>query len=292
MRHRIKPVNEMINYCMNILYIVANGETKKSENEIYRALIALNDKGLKFKRDAIDALHKLAENHVLKVERSNNHPQRYEVELAPLGNELVSLRRNVEQCISIYEDLVSTVKKNIVADHDISFRELKTKILAENSNLEDPSFQNQSLEVGLNFMVETLFVIILALSSSYIRLLSKIKDNEYALAILNEIFSTALRRDVLLQKSNQEILLNNVLAQIELPITQYFVDYRYNMDLHGNKFLKGRPYNLMNSIYSIIEPGTDMNFNNLLKYIMTLKEKNILFESQGLARSLNDHTIV
>ena len=69
---------------------------------------------------------------------------------------------------------------------------------------------------------------------------------------------------------------------MELPISQYFVDYCYNKDLHGNTLLEGKPHNLLNSICSMIEPGMDIdtNFNSLVKYIIALKEKNILATPQ------------
>jgi len=40
----------------------------------------------------------------------------------------------------------------------------------------------------------------------------------------------------------------------------------------------------LNSICSMIEPGMDIdtNFNSLVKYIMTLKEKNVLSIPQDL----------
>lgn len=81
-RHRVKPV---------ILKIAADGKPKKSENEICNALQALNDRGLNYKWDAIDAIHILSENQILIVSKGENHPQRYDIQLAPLGDELVSL---------------------------------------------------------------------------------------------------------------------------------------------------------------------------------------------------------
>lgn len=274
-RHRVKPVNEMVNYCLNILNFVA-GEPGKSENEICRALKALNDKGLNYKRDALDTIHRLDKNHVLKISKSNSHPQRYEVELAPLGKELVTLWKSIDQSISTYEDLGGRIEKNFVVKNDISYGELKAKLLSKNWKLEDIPYHNQWLEVALNFMVKTLFVITLAMSKSYIRLLTKVKDNEPALAILNEVFSVALKRALITQVSNQEICMDNSLAQLEPPITNYFVEYCYNRDLNDNKFLEGKPHDLLNSIYSIVEPEKEMNINTLLEYIWTIKVKNAL----------------
>jgi hypothetical protein len=99
-RRRVKPVNERINYYTNILKIVANGTTKKSENEIFNMLVALNE-GLNYKRDAIDAIHVMAKNKILDTPKSEKHRQRYDVQLAPLGDELVSM----EKCRTEYHDL-------------------------------------------------------------------------------------------------------------------------------------------------------------------------------------------
>jgi hypothetical protein len=131
-------------------------------------------------------------------------------------------------------------------------------------------------------MIKTSFVIILALVVSYMRLLPKIKDNEPAKAILNDIFSGALKQGLQLPISEQEIFINDLLAQMEHPLTQYFVDYSYNKELHENKF-EEKPQNLLNSIHSIIEPGKDRNLNNVLKYILTIKEKSIFPPLQDLS---------
>ena len=56
---------------------------------------------------------------------------------------------------------------------------------------------------------------------------------------------------------------------MELPLVLYFSDYCYNknMKFYKNNFLEGKPQNLVNSIYSIIEPEKCMNPDNLLKYL-------------------------
>lgn len=113
-------------------------------------------------------------------------------------------------------------------------------------------------------------------------MLSKVKDNEPAKAILNYIFSVALNQDPL-PISKQDNLVNDVLAQMEPPVAQYFVDYYNDKDIHENRFLEGKPRNLLNSIYSIIEPENDVNFSNLLKYVLMLKEKSLLSAPQDLS---------
>ena len=279
--HRVKPVNKTINYYTNILKIIADERIRKSENEIFNALTAL-DEGLNFKRDAIDAIHIMSKNQILNITISENHKQRYDVQLALLGDELVSLWKNMERSFAIYNDLEDVIKKNFIVEQDMNYDELKAKLLSKNWKIEDIPYHNQWLNEALNFMVKTLYAIILTLSTSYIRFLSKLKDNEPAKAILNYIFSETLKQGLSFTTSKQAIFINDVLAQMELPLTQYFVDFCYNKELHGNKLLEAKPQNLLNSIYSIIEPGKDMNINNLLRYIMTLKQKSVLFTQQDL----------
>jgi hypothetical protein len=259
-KHKVKPVNEMINYYTNILRIVADGKLNKSENEIFNALRALNDnKGLNYKRDAIDAIHILSRNQILRISKSENHLQRYDVQLAPIGDELVSLWKNIERSFTIYRDLQGKLMENSIVKQDITFDKL------------------------MIFLVKSLYVIILTLSISYIRFLSKVKDNEPANAILNYIFSVALKQGLSLPISKEDSLINEVLAQMEPPVAQYFVDYYNDKDIHENRFLERKPRNLLNSIYSVIEPEKDVNFNNLLKYVLMLKEKSLLSPAKDLS---------
>src|ERR687891_2939915 len=111
-RHRLKPVYEMIDYYTNILKIVADGKPNKSENEICNALKALHKEGLNYKRDAIDAIHILSRNQILTISKSENHLQRYDVQLAPIGDELVSLWKNIERSFTIYRDLQGKLMEN------------------------------------------------------------------------------------------------------------------------------------------------------------------------------------
>jgi len=281
-RHRVKPVDKMMNYYTKILEIIAEGEPKKSENEICNALQVLKISGLNYKRDALDTIHSLSKNQILKISKSENHPQRYDVQLTTLGGELISFWKNIERSLTLYKDLERTILKCFVIGEDITYDELKAKLLSKNWKLEDIPSHNQWLGKGLDFMLKTPFVIILTLITSYMRLLSRVNDNGLAKAILNKIFSDGLKQSLSLQISKQEIHMNDALAQIELPLIQYFADYYYDNDLHENKLLEGKSRNLLNSIYSIIEPGRDMNFNNLLKYMMGLREKNILPAPQEL----------
>ena len=281
-RHRVKPVYERISYYTNILKIVAHGEPKKSENEICNSLKALHKEGLNYKRDAIDAIHILSRNQILNISKSANHPQRYDVQLAPLGHELVSLWKNIDQSITIYNDLKDTVERSFIVDHEITDYELKAKLLSKNWRLEDIPFHDQRLKVAFDFLVKSLFAIISTLSTSYVRLQTKTRNNEAAKAILNHVFSDTLKKGLTMPTNRQEEFIDDVMAQMELPITSYFVDYCYNKELHADELLEGKPQNLLNSIYSIIKPGKGMDFNNLLNYIMTLKEKNILSTQQGL----------
>lgn len=280
-RHRVKPVYERIGYYTNILKIVAHGEPKKSENEICNSLKALHKEGLNYKRDAIDTIHILSRNQILKISRSENHPQRYDIQLAPLGHKLVSLWKNIVQSITIYNDIQDTIKKSFIVDQEITDEELKAKLLSKNWSLEDIPFHDQRLKVAFDFLVKSLFVIILTLSTSYLRLQTETKNNEAAKAILNHIFSDSLNKGLTMPTNRQEEFIDDVMAQMELVITSYFVDYCYNRELHADKLLEGKPQNLLSSIYSIIKPGEGMDFNNLLNYIMTIKEKNILSIQQG-----------
>jgi|SRR5918996_2211906 hypothetical protein len=281
-RHRLKPVYEMIDYYTNILKIVADGKPNKSENEICNALKALHKEGLNYKRDAIDAIHILSRNQILKISKSENHPQRNDVQLAPLGDELVSLCNSIERSITDYKNLEDTIKKCFVVGPDTIHSDVKAKLLSKNWKLEEIPFHDQWLEKILDFMVKTPFVIIMTLITSYMRLLPKIYDNEPAKAILNYIFAATLKQGLLLPIIKEDNLINKALAQMEPPIAQYFVDYYYDKDIHENRFLEGKPQNLLNSIHSIIEPGKDTNFNNLLNYVLMLKEKSLLSVQQDL----------
>jgi hypothetical protein len=167
---------------------------------------------------------------------------------------------------------------------DKIYSDIKAKLLSKNWKLEEIPFHDQWLEKILDFMVKTLFVIILTLIKSYMRLLPKIYDNEPAKAILNYIFSATLKQGLFLPIIEEDTL-NKALVQIEPPIAQYFVDYYYDKDIHENRFLEGKPQNLLNSIHSIIEPGEDMNFNNVLKYVLRVKEKSLLSVQQDLPSS-------
>jgi hypothetical protein len=183
----------------------------------------------------------------------------------------------------IYNDLADRIEKSFVVDRDITDYELKAKLLSKNWKLEDISYHNQWLKEAFNFLVKSLYAIVLTLSTSYVRLQSKTNGNEAANAILNHIFSDALKKGLTLPTNRLEVFINDVVAQMELPLTQYFVDYYYDKDLHENKLLEGKPKNLLNSVYSIIKPG-DMNFNKLLNYVLTLKEKDVLSASAGNLR--------
>jgi hypothetical protein len=272
---RVKPVDKTIHYYTNVLKIVADGAPKKSENEIYNALQALDISGLNDKWDALNTIHNLSENQILKISKSENHSQKYDVQLAPLGDELVSFQKNVERTLMVYKDVERMIREHFVLEEDITYEELKAKLLSRNWKLEDIPSHDQWLGKVLDFMIKTPFAIILTLITSYVRLLPKINNNVPAKAILDNVFSVGLKQGLSSQIRRQEIPTNDALAQMELPLIQYFADYFYDKDLHENELLGRKPKDLLNSIYSIIEPGRDMNFNNLLKYILTLKEKNI-----------------
>lgn len=280
-RHKVKPVNELIKYCMDILNILADKEPKKGVNEICKAL---NDKGLRYKRDAIDTIHKLDESHILKIFKSDRHVQKYEVQLTPLGNDLITFKKNIDQSIQLYEDLRGTIDENFACKQNIPFN-LKPALLANSCKRVDTLYHNRWLEEGTIFMVRTLFAIHLASSTSYMRLLSKVKDNEPAITILNEIFTDTLKRYSTLQvEGKPEVFMSNVFAQMQQPLIGYIVEYWHNWDLNRNIFLERKQDNLLKSVYSIIDPGKDVNdFNSLLMFILSTKEANLFYAPQEVS---------
>jgi hypothetical protein len=283
-KHRVKPVEKLINYYINILKIVADGETAKSENEIFNALQALNDKGLKYKRDAIDSIHSLVGNQILNIFKNENHLQRNDVQLTPLGDKLVSWWISIDHSLTVYRNLEEIIQTNFVIEERISYVELRAKLLSKNWKLEDIPSHDERLEKAIDFMKKTLHVIILTLIKSYMRLLSKINENELAKAILNNLFLEELKKCLSLSISKQETYMGDVLTQIDLLVIPYLVEYCYNRDIHGNTLLEGKPHKLLKAICSMFEPGMDMdsNFGSLIKYIMTVKEKNVLSVPQDL----------
>ena len=126
----------------------------------------------------------------------------------------------------------------------------------------------------------------LALSSSYLKLAYQVKDNDATKVILNYIFSSTLKQGFSLPRiiNGQEILINNVIAQINDPILQYIIDNLQDRNLAENKFISEKINGIINSIYSVVEPGKNVNnFHDLLGFILVCKEiKCISYKKQIL----------
>jgi DNA-binding HxlR family transcriptional regulator len=230
-KHKIKPVNKLINYSVNILHILSNGESK-SENKIFEDLIKLNE-GLNYKRDAIDTIHILKKNHMIEISKSNNHLQRYEVKLAPLGSELISFRKNMEQYIKQYKDQKSSIEEKFVCEVNIPRHRLKSKLLAKGWKIEQIPYHDKELEEDIVELLNTLVQTISALSISYIKLLSKVKENEAAKAISNGIFTSILELDLPLPTMivNQDGFISKIIKQDGLDITYSLPSYQERVNV-------------------------------------------------------------
>lgn len=253
-KHKVKPVYQLTKYFTNILNTLSTGN-RMSVNEIFEELRKSNEKGLKFKRDFLDAIQILQKNQIIKI--STNASQRYEVEFDHLGYNLISLMKNIKQAIEQYDELKNTIQ-------------LKGKLI--------DSRHKEWLEEATSFIIETLFIITLALSSSYIKLAFMSKDSDAAKAILNDIFASTLKQGLSLPNvvNGQEILMKNVIAQLDQPVMQYIVDNMLNRSLAENKIIGGKINVVINSIYSIVEPGKNVNnFPELVHSILSVKKSNV-----------------
>jgi len=230
-RHKIKPVNKLINYSVNILYLLSNGESK-SENKIFGDLIKLS-KGLNYKRDAIDTIHILKKNHMIEISKSNNHVQKYEVKLAPLGSDLIYFRKNMEQYIKQYKDQKNSIEEEFVCEVNMPRNRRKSKLLAKGWKTERIPYHDKELEENTVDLLDTLVQTISALSVSYIKLLSKVKENEAAKTISNEIFTSILELDLPLPTMvvNQDGFISKVLKQDGLDLTYSLPSYQEHVNV-------------------------------------------------------------
>jgi hypothetical protein len=85
-RHKVKPVNKILNHCIQILPLIISRSMGK--NEIFAKLHQLKHRGLNYKFDTYDAIFHLQRGGLMhEIAHSQKHIQ----ELTPLGRELAEM---------------------------------------------------------------------------------------------------------------------------------------------------------------------------------------------------------
>ena len=117
-RHKIKPVNKILDHCIHILPILI--KSTMWTNEIFRRLQELRKRSLNYKFDTLDAIQHLQHGGLIEEIEDQRLGQKQLVRLTSLGTELANMIVSIDLYKNSHQEMLNMIRKHFELPKRIS----------------------------------------------------------------------------------------------------------------------------------------------------------------------------